>query len=444
MKRISKPKSPTHKQIQAQLQENVIRYQLLFEHASDGIFIADPHGKYIDVNERACAMLGYTRAELLQLAIRDLVPADEQARDPIRFQELRAGKTVVSERNLKRKDGTLVPVEISATMFPDGRLQGIARDMTERKRAEQALRASEQEYRLLYQRSPIGIFHYDTNLHLTDCNDRFLAIVQSTRERIIGLNILKLRDPNVLPAIRQALEGKEGFYEGFYHATTSDAQIWVSLRIAPILDENDNVRGGVGIVEDVTAQIHHRVKNNLNVVSGLLELQTDLIADAAARAAFAASEQRIRAMALIHAKLYQSSNLARVNIAEYVQDLVDSIRIGNARADTIQVAVQVDDRAFDLNVAIVCGMLINELVTNAFKYAAATEIRVALTHTDQHIGLIVSDNGIGLPPGLDWRHSPSLGLQLAQMFVAQLTGTLELDSTGGTAWRVTFPLPRAD
>ena len=116
------------------------RYRALMEQAAEGIFIADPTGRYVDVNPSACQMLGYSRSELLQLRMQDVVPPEEQARLPLRMDDLLAGKTLTLERYLRRKDGTTMAGEISAKMLDDGRLLGIVRDISERKRTDEALR----------------------------------------------------------------------------------------------------------------------------------------------------------------------------------------------------------------------------------------------------------------------------------------------------------------
>jgi PAS domain S-box-containing protein/putative nucleotidyltransferase with HDIG domain len=127
-----------------------------------------------------------------------------------------------------------------------------AEERIEHKRAEEALKQSEERFRMVFQRSPVGIFHYDRDLHITECNDRFVGILRSSREKLIGLDMKTLNDQNVLPSLREALEGKEGIYEGFYRATTSSAEIWISMRTIPILDGEGKTIGGAGIVEDMT------------------------------------------------------------------------------------------------------------------------------------------------------------------------------------------------
>ncbi|GAB4538833.1 MAG: hypothetical protein Fur0020_07760 [Thermodesulfovibrionia bacterium] len=114
------------------------------------------------------------------------------------------------------------------------------------------MRAQEGIYQLLFKKAPVGIFHYDTNLCITDCNERFVEILKSSRERLIGLDMKTLKDPSVLPAIKKVLSGEEGIYEGFYRATTGPAEIWVIMRTVPLFDDDGNVVGGVGIVEDIT------------------------------------------------------------------------------------------------------------------------------------------------------------------------------------------------
>lgn len=114
------------------------------------------------------------------------------------------------------------------------------------------MKTQENMYHLLFKKTPIGIFYYDTNLCITDCNERFVEILKSSMERLIGLDMKTLNDKSVLPAIQRILSGEEGLYEGFYRATTGTAEIWVLLRTTPLFDDNGRVIGGVGIVEDIT------------------------------------------------------------------------------------------------------------------------------------------------------------------------------------------------
>jgi two-component system, cell cycle sensor histidine kinase and response regulator CckA len=122
----------------------------------------------------------------------------------------------------------------------------------EYQRTKDELQEKEERYRLLFEQSPLGIFHYDPRLKLTECNDSFIRLLRSTRERLINLDLTTLRDQGVLPALQKALEGEAGHYEGIYSATTSEARVWISMHAAPLFDREGRVKGGVGIVEDVT------------------------------------------------------------------------------------------------------------------------------------------------------------------------------------------------
>ncbi|NPV60471.1 MAG: PAS domain S-box protein [Actinobacteria bacterium] len=230
-------------------------YEYLTRFANDIIILMDMDWKIVEANERAVQAYGYSREELIGMPTMNLRSPAERARFAQTVRELDLSNGTIVETEHMRKDGSVFPVEISARVIEvDGEryYQGIVRDVSERKRMEAALRASEEMYRLLFRRTPIGVFHYDHNLTVTDCNDRFVEILQSSRERLVGLDMNALRDRSVLPAIRAALAGIEGFYEGPYAATTSEARIHISMRTTPLRDDEGAVIGGVGIVEDVT------------------------------------------------------------------------------------------------------------------------------------------------------------------------------------------------
>jgi PAS domain S-box-containing protein len=186
------------KQTEAQLRESEERYRTLIEQASDGIFIADPQGNYTDVNSSGCAMLGYAREEILKLTLRDVVDRDELAARPLRLKELQEGKTLLVERKLRRKNGSTFFAELSAKALPHGYYQAIVRDVTERKRAEQAeekLHESEERYRRFFENMHETFIIQEViadgtgkpiDLQYLDLNPAAERILGKTRDEIIG------------------------------------------------------------------------------------------------------------------------------------------------------------------------------------------------------------------------------------------------------------------
>jgi len=149
------------------------------------------------------------------------------------------------------------------------------RNLKERGKLEAALKRGEERYRILFQRSPVGIFHYDDRLHITECNDRFVEILQSPREVMVGLDMNLLKDKTIHPALHAPLEGRVGLYEGYYHATLSPAVIFVSLRTVPYFGEDGKIRGGIGIVDDITER--KEIEKEQQIFMSLVENSTDLI-----------------------------------------------------------------------------------------------------------------------------------------------------------------------
>jgi two-component sensor histidine kinase len=190
-------------------------------------------------------------------------------------------------------------------------------------------------------------------------------------------------------------------------------------------------------------EIHHRVKNNLHVVANLLDLQSDFIKDEKVLELFADSQSRIQSMALIHEQLYQSDNLRQLNFGEYLHNLVQNILSCNERGNNVEIAIDTQDLWLNLETAIPCGLLINELVTNIFKHAFPKgyhgRIEIQISQDEKEIiYLKVGDNGVGLPPEIDWKQSPSLGLKLVRILSKQLKASITLDTQLGTLFTLTF------
>lgn len=199
-------------------------------------------------------------------------------------------------------------------------------------------------------------------------------------------------------------------------------------------------------------EIHHRVKNNLQIISSLLSLQSKYVKDEEDLELFRESQSRVRSMAFIHEQLYQSSDFTNIEFGIYVKNLINYLSYSySIDPFFINFNLDIDDVSLDINTAIPCGLIINELVTNSLKYAfpadncgkssdtILNEICIYLhSHKEDKFILVISDNGVGLPESTDFKNSNTLGLLLVNSLVDQLDGTIELDRTNGTKFRLIF------
>lgn len=228
---------------------------------------------------------------------------------------------------------------------------------------------------------------------------------------------------------------------------TGDGQILIlesNLDITERKQSEAQLKATLTEKEVMLKEIHHRVKNNLQVISSLVGLQADGTKDETVREVLRDVTYRVRSMALVHEKLYQSGDLARIDFAEYTKSLLNYLwRAHGSVAAAIRLTYDLEPLSLPVDIAVPCGLILNELAGNALKHAfrgrAEGEVAVSLHRAPEgHIALCLRDNGVGLPPELDWRQSPSLGLQLVQMLAGQLNATVELSVRGGTEFRMTF------
>jgi len=194
--------------------------------------------------------------------------------------------------------------------------------------------------------------------------------------------------------------------------------------------------------EILLKEIHHRVKNNLQVISSMLSLQSMNI-DPQLNSIFRESQDRIRSMALIHEKLYGSSDLSCIDFGEYVQSLTAYLlRSYSSGNHTIKLNTDVSDILLGIDLAIPCGLIINELVSNSLKYAfpggRAGTITVSMRRDGEQYILVVGDDGVGMPLDLDYRKTGSLGLQLVDLLNEQLEGSIGMSRSGGTWFTIRF------
>jgi two-component sensor histidine kinase len=201
--------------------------------------------------------------------------------------------------------------------------------------------------------------------------------------------------------------------------------------------------------EVLLKEIHHRVKNNLQVICSLVGLQADSSQDETVRAVLSDVTDRVRSMALVHEKLYQSSDLSQIDFAEYARGLLGYLwrAHGNAAA-VVRLTLDLELVALPIDTAVPCGLILNELAGNALKHAfpgrSEGEVTVSLRESvDGRICLCVDDNGVGLPAGLDWRQAQSLGLHLVQLLSRQLDAEVEYSGGEGTRFALVFGNPRS-
>jgi PAS domain S-box-containing protein len=300
---------------------------------------------------------------------------------------------------------------------------------------------------------------------IVDTNESYLRIVGYTRQELIGRNAVQAGMVSVDE--RERIRNEQ-----LKHGAIRDREVSVRTkagenRLLLVSIEPTNLGGeecGLVLVIDITErkraeeqikaslkekdvllkEVHHRVKNNLQVISSLLSLQSHYLKDQTACAVFQESQDRVRSMALVHQQLYESRDLSGIDATEYIRSLAGNLfRSYGVDSDLIQLKIEADQIKLGIDTAIPCGLLINELISNALKHAfpegRAGEVRVELrSQEDGQLLLRVGDNGIGLPALMDYRRTASLGLQLVNALTEQLGGTIQLRPPPGTAFEMRF------
>ncbi len=349
-------------------------------------------------------------------------------------------------------------------------------NISERKRAELALRQSEVRFRQLFAVVPVPLCFVTREGVIVDVNERFTETFGYSREELPDLNAwwrLAYPDPSyrlwVLTsweaAVRRAAVEKSDIEPMEYRVTCKDGEVRTMLTSGITIGEDflatffditvrqrieQELRDSLAEKVVLLKEIHHRVKNNLQIVVSLLSLQADRMANPEAAAVLHDTQNRVRSMALLHESLYRSDNLARINLPAYIKDLcAQLLRAYGQTAARVRVEEQIAAIDLSMEQAVPCGLIVNELVSNALKHGfpdgRSGSIRVELGPDEsRQLVLRVSDNGVGLGPGIDVAGTATLGLQLVRNLAGQLGGRLAVEGPpgGGVVFQVSCPFPK--
>lgn len=463
------------KRTEEALEASEERYRDLVEKAGIAILMDDLEGNFKYVNERYAELFGYSEMEMMVLSIRDVVFSGDMAR-VMRYHKNRIkGKKAPSRyefRGIKR-DGSIIYLEINAQpMKKEGKIIGTRCyiwDITDRVLAEKAFRQSEEKYKTIAENVDVGIYRTtpSTNGRFIEANPSLVKMFgYKSKQDFIKVKVADLyHDPEGRSLFQKKMLEK-GFVknEEVLLRKKDGTPFLGSICAVVVKDERGKIKYFDGIVEDITErkaaeekikasllekevllrEIHHRVKNNLQIISSLLNLQSRHIEDASALDMFKESRNRVRSMALVHEKLYRSEDLAKVDFCEYIRSLGSHLfMVYGVNSRSIELDVDVKDVFLDINTSIPCGLIINELISNSLKHAFRKRkqglIRVTLrSQNNGKFRLVVSDDGVGLPKNLDVNQTESLGLQLVTMLIEQLQGKLIIDKNHGTSFEVIF------
>ncbi|RZN37186.1 MAG: PAS domain S-box protein [Methanophagales archaeon ANME-1-THS] len=462
------------KQAEKVLQEQREELRIILDNVPAYIFYKDKLGRYIRVNKALTDRIGISEEDWIGKTVFEVLPnlAERYHRDDMEVIASGQPKRYIIEpfetpEGIRWAQTDKIPYrDLKGDVIG---IIGLSIDITERKHAEEALRKSESKYRFLYQESPSISLIIGKDGLLKDANKKATEELGYSKDEVAGKPALDFIVPeqreNVAAQLEKNFRG-ECTPETEVDICTKDGSIHTILFSAGqvLYDDEDHptsiLVAGVDITDRKRAEelikaslrekeillreIHHRVKNNLQIISALLNLQSKYIKDNEAFETFRESQNRIKSMALIHDQLYQFKDLAKINMAEYIQNLTTDLfySYGVGR-DRIELKLDAQDVLVGVDTAIPCGLIINELVSNSLKHAFPDsmkgEICIGLRSNNDHaFTLTVRDSGIGFPGDLDFRNTGTLGLQLVITLVEQLEGTIELDRGTGTTFKITF------
>ena len=463
------------------------RFRSIFNQAAVGIVQVSLPGKLVLVNDKFTQLTGYSRQDLSEMDFHSLIHPDDVSGTLTDLSELLASQRATFEREIRIQRPhddylwiyltmSVVWVSVEPSYFI-----AVINDISDRKEAEESLQKSEARLNsvlsslqdvvwsmslpdmdlryinpaceILYGHSPASILANrglllemvapedrglveDTWAEILECYK--LGILQNDTSKSWELEYKIILSPQKTRWVR---ERSHIVYDKYGRPVSIDG---ISTDVTQRHEAEERLFKSLQEKEVLLKEIHHRVKNNLYVISGLLNLQSSYVKDENVRNLFHDSQNRIQTMAVIHEQLYQSDDLSEINLADYIKKLVSNLFLSyNHSEKGIKPITNLEECHLNIETAIPAGLLINELVTNAFKHAFPNghgEVTINLRlHDEENIILEVKDNGKGFPPDLNWQKSPSLGLRLVRLLTQQLDAEIKVESnSNGTCFCLNF------
>lgn len=444
----------------------------IIESSLDMIVATDIDSRINEFNAAAQKTFGYTRDEVIGKPI-SVLYADEEEYKQV-HEILHKDGVCAQEIVNKRKDGSLFISFLSASTLRDEEgkvfgVMGVSRDITAAKKAEEELRLSEERHRAVYDQAYIGIARIGRVGRFLLVNQRLCDMFGYAPEELYKKAFFELTHPS---EVGESLKKWDALLSGEIKNFTSEqiylhkngSQIYANLTVSLVRDTSGSPNYYVAVFEDITVrkqqekelqeslkekevllkEVHHRVKNNMQVISSILNLQSSYIKDETAVEMLKESQDRIKSMAFIHESLYQGKNLSHVKFSEYVRNLVSNLfhTYGVNKAG-LKLKFDLDEVFLNLDTSIPCGLIINELISNALKYAFTDRETgtLSITLKKQEGGklkLEIADDGKGFPKEINWRDTESLGLQLVVTLAGQIRGDIQMETKKGTTFTIVF------
>ncbi len=466
------------------LRTSEARYRLLFETTKEGILILNAEtGMILDVNPFLINLLGYSYDLLMGKTIWDIGFLKDIVGNKDKFLELQKNKYARYENlPLETTYGKIIEVEFISNVFEVVNLKLIQcniRDITERKEIEIGLEKTRKELAIIkkaadeaseFAESVINtvrepLIALDKDLRVVSVSRSFYDFFKVSPEDTVGQLIYDLGNKQWdIPKLRELLETilpqKTSFdnYEVEHDFATigkrimllnarqiqqaSGKQRILLLAIEDITERKDaekKIKALLAEKEIILKEVHHRIKNSMNTIKSLLNLQSAMLKDPVAIEALTDTESRVQSMMLLYDKLYRSTDYMEISIKEYLFSLIDEIIENFPNSNSVTVEKNIDDFIFDAKRLQSIGIIINELLTNIMKYAFVGKgegvklIAVSVKMNKNTISIIIQDNGVGIPESINFENSSGFGLTLVSLLTEQIGGTIRIERGNGTS-----------
>lgn len=453
-------------EVEKALSSSEKKYRELVNNSMVAIYQTNLDGNIIFANDAMATIFKFESVEELKSKkITEMYKNPTKRENIIRILK-KEGSLDQCEVEMVSNTGETIYILLSANLTNEF-ISGMIMDITQRKHAEKALQENEEKYRTLFESDPDYTLLLDINGVILDANQATVNFTGLSKKELIGKHIKKLgisieeyvdlkekflltiKEQYVKPSLPILVnqKGENHWVESQFIPIKKNGDISSVLLIATDITKKkratDQLRSSIEEKEILLKEIHHRVKNNMQIISSLLNLQTQYIDDEGAADILKESQNRVKSMAMLHEKLYQSKNFTHIKFEDYVKSLVSDLFFTYSTSpDKVRLTIEVEDVSLNLETAVPCGLIISELVSNCLKHAFPNgrkgEMYVSLKDRNGNYELIVSDDGIGFPQNLEFENTESLGLQLVQNLTNQIDGEIIIDSSHGTKFIIVF------